>query len=222
MIDKYIHPPARGNPRTRKNEPLTITRFPGTITFWITTMDINNALPDKAFLKTSEVATLLGVNPSSVFSWVKKGVLRPVRTPGGTFRFARSDIQKFIGEYQQVPVDRRRDPRFRVHYPAKIRIEKDGNIYTFEATLRDISATGMGLVVRSTGDLSNLVSAIHQKGVVIENMPASPLRDVVPVEIRYMRKLNPSEAALGLLLMLDSKSPLRLPERPFLPKASQQ
>ena len=60
-------------------------------------------LPEKPYLRTAEVANAFGVTPSSVFTWVKNGRLKPIRTPGGNFRFARADVEKQVGRRALTP-----------------------------------------------------------------------------------------------------------------------
>jgi excisionase family DNA binding protein len=163
-------------------------------------MSLSAKIPDKAFLKTSEVAEILGANPSTVFSWVKKGMLRPVRTPGGTFRFARTDVEKLIGEYKDIQDDRRKEPRFKVNYPASIVVSQGDLANTFDVTIRDLSVSGMGLVAKTTGDMSSVLSIKKGETVLVVNPPKSTLRETIPADVRFVRKMNDLEIAIGLLV----------------------
>jgi excisionase family DNA binding protein len=59
------------------------------------------------WLSLSEVATLLGVHPSTVRSWADQGHLVAHRTQGGHRRFRREDVDLWIRttKEQNVPVD---------------------------------------------------------------------------------------------------------------------
>ena len=163
-------------------------------------------LPEKPYLRTAEVANAFGVTPSSVFTWVKNGRLKPIRTPGGNFRFARADVEKLrFGDQPREPripegIDRRKEPRFKVHYAATIHISNDGNVSSFEATIQDISASGLGLLVHAPGDVSTIFSALRLDDVQIHNLPRSPLREVVPVQVKFARRINETEVVVGALI----------------------
>ena len=51
-----------------------------------------------ALLTPAKVAEMLGVSPITVRSWVTKGWLKSVTTPGGHRRFLQADLEKFIRE----------------------------------------------------------------------------------------------------------------------------
>ncbi len=57
------------------------------------------AEPDR-FLKPSEVAALMRVDPKTVTRWAKTGKLRAVVTPGGHHRFRWRDIAAMLTEEQ--------------------------------------------------------------------------------------------------------------------------
>lgn len=54
----------------------------------------------KAYLKPSEVATLLRVEPGTVGHWARTGQLRSTRTPGGHRRFVYRDILDFARRHE--------------------------------------------------------------------------------------------------------------------------
>lgn len=58
--------------------------------------------PDHVYTST-EVGTLLQVNPSSVKKWVNAGALAAFRTPGGHRRIRAADLVAFLGRHQ-MPV----------------------------------------------------------------------------------------------------------------------
>lgn len=51
------------------------------------------------FLTTQEVARLTGVGPTAVKRWTDEGRLACVRTAGGHRRFARSEVERFLGTH---------------------------------------------------------------------------------------------------------------------------
>lgn len=53
----------------------------------------------KSYLKPSEAAELLRVEPGTVRSWAQSGRLRSTTTPGGHRRFAYRDLVKFAAEH---------------------------------------------------------------------------------------------------------------------------
>jgi excisionase family DNA binding protein len=68
----------------------------------------------KPFLKSSEVARIFNVDHSTVFLWVKKRRLHPIRTPGGNFRFAKAEVERLFREVRGKENERRKSPRFQV------------------------------------------------------------------------------------------------------------
>jgi excisionase family DNA binding protein len=80
--------------------------------------------PQKAYLKSSEIAKIFNVDHSTVFLWVKKRKLHPIRTPGGNFRFTRAEVEKLFRETTAKFAERRKSQRFEVHFPVKPRSAK--------------------------------------------------------------------------------------------------
>ena len=58
-----------------------------------------------AFLTSHAVAELIGVSPSTVLSWIDKGLLPAFRTPGGHRRVEPSALLEFLRAHQ-MPVPR--------------------------------------------------------------------------------------------------------------------
>jgi excisionase family DNA binding protein len=46
-------------------------------------------------LTVREVAAEYGVTPATVYGWIRDGFLRPLRLPGGDYRFRREHIEEF-------------------------------------------------------------------------------------------------------------------------------
>ena len=57
--------------------------------------------PEERLLSASEVADLFQVSTHTVSRWVRTGKLRAIKTPGGTLRFLRGDIDNAL-----VPVEK--------------------------------------------------------------------------------------------------------------------
>lgn len=52
-------------------------------------------------LKTTEVAAAFGVDVATVRRWVSEGLLFPVKTPGGQFRYHAADVERLMAVSQQ-------------------------------------------------------------------------------------------------------------------------
>jgi excisionase family DNA binding protein len=85
----------------------------------------------KNYLKSTDVAQLFGVNPSTVALWVKKGMLKPCKTLGRNYRFRRNDIENLWLEKgiptpsQQKPYEeKRKEERFPFTCPARVLTKK--------------------------------------------------------------------------------------------------
>ena len=61
-------------------------------------------------LSTREVARLAGVGPTAVKRWTDAGLLACVRTAGGHRRFARSEVQRFLGAHSAASDSTGREP----------------------------------------------------------------------------------------------------------------
>ena len=61
-------------------------------------------------LTTVEVAQLAGVGATSVKRWTDAGLLACVRTAGGHRRFARSEVERFLGAHPDANEPARREP----------------------------------------------------------------------------------------------------------------
>jgi excisionase family DNA binding protein len=62
------------------------------------------------FVSTREVARLAGVGPSAVKRWADAGELPCSRTAGGHRRFARAEVERFLGRQAPGAASARRDP----------------------------------------------------------------------------------------------------------------
>lgn len=70
-------------------------------------------MPDEKPLGTAEVARHLHVTQVAVLLWIRAGKLKACRVPGGRYRIARSDFQKFLAD-NQLPLALDASPAKRV------------------------------------------------------------------------------------------------------------
>jgi excisionase family DNA binding protein len=161
-------------------------------------MDLRGSLPDKPYLKTAEVAAAFGVDQSTVFLWTRKGRLRPIRTPGGTFRFARDEVAKLLLPAQAATTERRHEPRYPVNWPVILHTVSDGLLSSYEADVRDVSAGGMGLVVHHLKMPRKSVSINDNDRVTVINSSVSSLKPEIPAQVRFCRRLSETDVAIGV------------------------
>lgn len=75
------------------------------------------------WLKTSEVARLLGASAGAVYHWERKGLLTPSRTPSGQRRYARSEVEALRGSDYGQRSARRRNPDDGLEEIVRLRIQ---------------------------------------------------------------------------------------------------
>lgn len=54
------------------------------------------AIPNDRLYTTKDVGALFRVDPVTVVRWAKQGKLRPLRTPGGQYRFLRTEVDALL------------------------------------------------------------------------------------------------------------------------------
>lgn len=52
---------------------------------------------ESPYLTTREATAYLKISEPTVHRWVKEGILKPRRLPGGNLRFRRSDLDDVLG-----------------------------------------------------------------------------------------------------------------------------
>ena len=160
------------------------------------------ALYKKPFLKTSEVAQLFSVNPSTVFLWVKKGKLRPKKTLGGNFRFSHDQVQRLWEQQQSDSTfveEKRKEPRFSIDFPVSITIQ-DGQAETTDSgVLRDISGHGVGLIMDKKSDVSQKIINKEVAEVEVVNKDSAAFKDKVKGKITHLKETE-KEVKIGLKL----------------------
>lgn len=53
---------------------------------------------EKKSYKTGEVARMLGLNPVTVYLWVRKGLVKAWKTPGGQYLIPREEVERLLEE----------------------------------------------------------------------------------------------------------------------------
>lgn len=154
----------------------------------------------KPFLKSSEVAKIFNVDHSTVFLWVKRKKLHPIRTPGGNFRFTRGEVDRLFRETRANEKERRRSPRFTVFFPVTVQIGKETNVCCLEGHIQDISDKGIGLVVHNNKLPMDDWTSGKINEVLIKNVDVGVFRDSVQCAVRHSYVVNDSDVAVGLLV----------------------
>jgi excisionase family DNA binding protein len=160
-------------------------------------------LPQKAYLKSTEVAEIFDVNPSTISLWVKKGKLRPHKTLGGNFRFRRSDIEKIISEKdtsldQPAVTERRKEPRYTVSYPVIVKTGVGAISFTYNAIIRDISGHGMNLLVLDSNDLLGRLTRGEAAKLTVLNLPEGLFKEEVVGQVRHFEQSEERQVILGV------------------------
>jgi excisionase family DNA binding protein len=157
----------------------------------------------KPFLKTSEVAQIFSVNPSTVFLWVKKGKLRPKKTLGGNFRFSQDQVLR-LWEQQQTDSsfleDKRKEPRYTVDFPVSISMdEKSDEENAYTGTVKDVSNHGLALVVDKDSDLTQKIKDGSIQELRIINEENVAFRQKITGKITHLKETE-EEVKIGLSL----------------------
>jgi excisionase family DNA binding protein len=159
----------------------------------------------KTYLKSAEVAGLFGVNRTTISLWVKKGRLKPHKTLGGNFRFRRGDVERLFASraasnFEAAGADRRREPRYAFNHPITVRIGETEPSPTYNATVRDISGHGIGLVVFDSPDFARKLSEENAGELRVLNLPGMLFREEVVGRVEHFEKVGDREIAVGVSL----------------------
>jgi len=154
----------------------------------------------KPFLKSSEVARIFNVDHSTVFLWVKKRKLHPIRTPGGNFRFARAEVERLFREVRNKDSERRRSPRFQVLFPVKVQFKKDGAVCSYDAFIQDISDKGLGLLVKEGSQILDELISGNLKEISVQNDGVGVLKGIIRGEVRYVHPAGEKQTTVGVLV----------------------
>lgn len=165
-------------------------------------MDASGPVPDRPYLKSSEVAALFGVNHSTVFLWVRKGRLRPKRTLGGNFRFARDQVVALWEQHHGTAHQResRGTPRFTVLCPVRLTLHTGEGDHDANAVVTDICASGVGL--RITDNAASLPAVTGADNVVVDirNTAHAVIRESVRGTLRHFAVLDNGDITMGIAL----------------------
>jgi excisionase family DNA binding protein len=157
----------------------------------------------KPYLKSSEVAEMFGVNPSTVSIWVRKGRLKPHKTLGGNFRFRREDIEKLgAQEHHRKGTgkkERRRDNRYAFMCPVLVRIGDRAFSFTYNGVIREISGRGLNLVVFDNNGLAAKLEG-GVRDLTVLNLPHGLFNQVIVGHITHFERISDREVALGISL----------------------
>jgi len=155
---------------------------------------------DKSYLKSSEIAKLFNVDHSTVFLWVKKKHLRPIKTPGGNYRFAKSDVERlFHATRVQDVSEKRKYPRFAVSFPVEV---SEGSALSEKvpASLSDVSLGGLGLTINKDASLYDNIRSGSTKVLRVYDVDSGIFKPEMEAEIRHVRDIDEEKAFVGLLL----------------------
>ncbi|MBL8027286.1 MAG: helix-turn-helix domain-containing protein [Fibrobacteres bacterium] len=153
----------------------------------------------KSYLKSSEIAKLFNVDHSTVFLWVKKKQLKPIKTPGGNFRFAKSEVEKLFRETKaQTGQERRKHPRFAVAF--NVALTSDFNGDKVSALLRDISAEGISVAIKRESPLAGNIVSGKCTELSVRDCDSVVLKNGFTAEIRHVSDSNDGNVCVGLLV----------------------
>jgi excisionase family DNA binding protein len=157
----------------------------------------------KPFLKTSEVAQIFSVNPSTVFLWVKKGKLRPKKTLGGNFRFSQDQVMR-LWEQQQTDSsfldDKRREARYTVNFPVSITLEgKEVDENSYIGVVRDVSNHGLAVALEKGTDIAQKIKDGTIQELQIINDENVAFRQKITGKISHLKETE-EEVQIGLRL----------------------
>lgn len=159
------------------------------------------SIPQKNFLKTSEVAKLFNVNHSTVFFWVKKGKLKPVKTPGGNFRFGRQQIERLLEQRERKSTkDDRKETRFEGEFIVVIKTEQENAPLYNKAIITDMSRKGLGLIIEDNNGLMKELNNGEITEVTIMNYENPLFNKKTTGWVRHFEQVGEGKIALGVAL----------------------
>ncbi len=157
------------------------------------------SIPQKNFLKTSEVAKLFNVNHSTVFFWVKRGKLKPVKTPGGNFRFNRDQIERLMElQGRKAGTDDRKETRFEGEYDVVIKTEQKNAPQYNTGIITDMSRKGLGLIVEDYNGLMKDLEQGEITQVTIMNFKNPLFNKKTTVRVKHFEQAGEGKIALGV------------------------
>ncbi len=164
-------------------------------------MNVENILTtQRPFLKSSEVAKLFNVDHSTIFLWVKKRKLHPIRTPGGNFRFTRGEVDRLFREVQGKESEKRVGHRYSVFFPIVLELNNGLSSVSFEAIIQDISLKGLGLIIQDKNQTLSKIGIETPREAYVKTNGIGILKETVKGEIRYMHKINERQVSAGILI----------------------
>ncbi|MBD3320623.1 MAG: MerR family transcriptional regulator [Chitinivibrionales bacterium] len=157
-------------------------------------------IPEKPFLKASEVARIFNVNHSTVFLWVKKGIIRPHKTLGGNFRFAREHIVRLWGKKGQSknPKARPKGGRNKKEMYVSIKLDDDTDITYHSAKITDLSSHGVALVIDDSNGLTDRFSNNEVKEVTVMNYLNPLFKEKLSGTVNHYQVTEDGNVAVGI------------------------
>jgi excisionase family DNA binding protein len=151
------------------------------------------------YLKSSDVAKLLNVNHSTVILWVKKKKLKPIKTPGGNFRFAKSEVERLLRSFREnSDIEKRKHPRFAVHFP--VLISNQNATEKAEAVICDISNGGAGIEIAKSTECYRSIANNRTTPIKVFDLGSGFITQEIEAEVRHYRDIDDESAFIGLLL----------------------
>ncbi len=153
----------------------------------------------KGYYKSSEISEIFNVDQSTVALWVKKRLLRPLKTPGGNFRFARAEVERLFNEMRTAASsEKRKYPRYIVDFPARAGFDAPKSCFE-KGTITDISCEGVGLTLPP---FSPLFSSVTEGSVIRVHCTANGLfKNKINACVRHMREMENGSGFLGMSLI---------------------
>ena len=158
-------------------------------------------IPQKNFLKTSEVARIFNVNHSTVFLWAKKGKLKAKRTPGRNLRFYREDIERLLETRKKKRYkNKRKEERYSIQFTLILKTVQMGTSHYNTATVTDMSQHGVGMVVEDNNGLLKDLNKGDVSEVTIMNFENPLFRKKTTGDIRHYRAEGIGKILMGVAL----------------------
>ena len=158
-------------------------------------------IPQKNFLKASEVARIFNVDHSTVFLWAKKGKLKAKRTPGRNLRFNREDIERLLETRKKKRYkNKRKEERYSIQFTVILKTVHMGTSRYNTATVTDMSQHGVGMVVEDNNGLLKELGKGDVTGITIMNFENPLFKKRTGGSIRHFETAGAGKIAMGVAL----------------------
>ncbi|MBD3344427.1 MAG: MerR family transcriptional regulator [Chitinivibrionales bacterium] len=163
---------------------------------------MNPQIPQRPFLKASEVARIFNVNHSTVFLWVRKGILRPNKTLGGNFRFSRDHIVKLWekkGEGSQIR-NKRKEKVHHDGFVVSLKMNDNTKVTYYSAIITDMSPQGLDLIIENKNGLKDQLAQDKVKEVAILNYQNPLFKEKLTGTIKHYDVFDDGRITMGVSL----------------------